>query len=220
MRKSGGTFSNPRASISLGADCRVNSDATSDARLVEAALAGDDNAFGDLVTRYQDRLFNTLVHCLGSPDDAEDAVQDALLQAYAKLASFRGASQFYTWLYRIAMNVGLTQLRRRKPVASLDHAKEALGEEPPAADDGPEQRLLADERVAHVQAALADLGDQHRQILVLREIEGFSYEEIAEVLDLPVGTVRSRLFRARGQIKDRLAPTWDESPSMESHETE
>lgn len=188
----------------------MNQDEPRDAQLVEAALAGDRNAFGDLVARYQDRLFNTLLRVVGSHEDAADAAQDAFVQAFTKLDSFRGESQFYTWLYRIAMNVALSRQRRRRPTASVDHVKESVGDEPLDAGEGPEETVLSQERVEHVQAALSNLGDEHRQILVLREIEGFAYEEIASILDLPVGTVRSRIFRARVQLKEKLASLWGE----------
>lgn len=176
-----------------------------DADLVQAALAGNREAFGQLVTRHQDRLFNSLVRITGSYDDAADVLQDAFLQAFLKLQSFRGASKFSTWLYRVAMNVAFSKQRRRRTTVSLDQTKESLGAEPACLDDRPEEAMLSRERVEQVQAALADLGDEHRQILVLREIDGFAYEEIAEILDLPVGTVRSRIFRARGQLKEKLA---------------
>jgi RNA polymerase sigma-70 factor (ECF subfamily) len=192
----------------------VNDQDPRDAQLVEAALAGDRDAFGDLVQRYQDRLFNTLLRVVGSHEDAADAVQDAFVQAYTKLESFRGASQFYTWLYRIAMNMALSRQRRRRPAASVEHAKEVAGEEPLDAAEGPEETVLSQERVEHVQAALDDLGEQHRKILVLREIEGCSYEAIAEILELPVGTVRSRLFRARVQLKERLTGVWGQEAGM------
>ena len=186
----------------------MNDDAPRDAQLVEAALAGDRDAFGNLVTRYQDRLFNSLLRMVGSHEDAADAVQDAFVQAYTKLDSYRGAAQFYTWLYRIAMNVALSRQRRRRPMASIDHAKETVGEEPLDAAEGPEDVVLSQERVKHVQSALAGLGDEHKRILVLRAIEGFAYEEIADILDLPVGTVRSRIFRARVQLKEKLTSLW------------
>jgi RNA polymerase sigma-70 factor (ECF subfamily) len=187
----------------------VNDDAPGDAdrleaNLVEAALAGNSDAFGKLVTRYQDRLFNSLAHVLRSREDAEDAAQDAFLQAFIKLESFRGASRFYTWLYRIALNVALSMRRRKRPIVSVDVAKEKAGSEPIDEALGPEGIVLAQERKEHVQAALGDLGDDHRTILVLRDIEGFAYEEIAEILDLPVGTVRSRIFRGRMQMKEKL----------------
>jgi RNA polymerase sigma-70 factor (ECF subfamily) len=182
----------------------VNDQSSSDALLVEAALAGDRDAFGQLVERYQDRLFNTLLRIAGSHEDAADAVQDAFVQAYVKLDSFRGAAQFYTWLYRIAMNVVLSRRRRRRPEASVEAAKERVGDEPVDAASGPDEKLLSRERAQQVQSALDDLGTDHRKILVLREIEGCSYEAIAEILELPVGTVRSRLFRARLQLKEKL----------------
>jgi RNA polymerase sigma-70 factor (ECF subfamily) len=188
-----------------------------DAQLVAAAQGGDRDAFGDLVLRYQDRLFNTLLRIAGSHEDAADAAQDAFVQAYAKLDSFRGDAQFFTWLYRIAMNVALTRRRRRRPVASLDAAKSTAGEEPMDAAAGPDHQLLTDERSVQIHSALADLGEQHRKILMLRELEGCSYETIAEILEMPVGTVRSRLFRARLQLRDKLRTLWgdDLSPSLE-----
>jgi RNA polymerase sigma-70 factor (ECF subfamily) len=182
----------------------VNHPAAGDAHLVEAALAGDRGAFGDLVLRYQDRLFNSLFRMVGSREDAADAVQDAFVQAYVKLESFRGASQFYTWLYRIAMNVALSRRRRRRPTTSIDAVKENVGDEPTDAAAGPEGVLASQEMIEQVQVALAALGEEHRQILVLREIDGCAYEDIAQILDLPVGTVRSRLFRARVQLKEKL----------------
>lgn len=177
-----------------------------DASLIAATLAGDTAAFGRLVQLYQDRLYNSLLRVLGSADDAADIVQDAFVQAYVKLDSFRGGSAFYTWLYRIAFNLAMSHLRRGHKEASLDQMKSLLGSEPadgqPTADAG----VLQQERADLVHAALAELSIEHRQILVLREIEGCRYDEIAEVLELPVGTVRSRLFRARLEMRDLLTP--------------
>ena len=175
-----------------------------DAQLVQATLGGDRQAFGFLVHRYQDRLFNTLVRLTGSRHDASDLVQDAFIQAMVKLDTFRGDARFYTWLYRIAMNLSFSQRRKRRPVASVDVAKQRVGEEPVDQGQGPEQDLLQVERAQLVQQALLRVGDQHRQILVLREMENCSYDQIGEILSLPVGTVRSRLFRARLQLKEQL----------------
>ena len=175
-----------------------------DARLVQATLSGERQAFGVLVQRYQDRLFNTLLRFTGSRHDASDLVQDAFIQALVKLDTFRGDARFYTWLYRIAMNLSLSQRRKRRPIASVDVAKDRVGEEPMDGGQGPEQELLQIERAQLVQQALLLVGDEHRQILVLREMESCSYDQIGEILDLPVGTVRSRLFRARVQLKQRL----------------
>lgn len=176
----------------------------SDTTLVQAALGGDKCAYGDLVERYQERIFNTLVRVLGSRDDARDVTQDAFVQALLKLESFRGDAQFYTWLYRIAMNLALSQRRRRKPTESLDAVKENLGTEPTVQQPTAAQQLIQRERAEQLQAALLQLSDEHRQILVLREMEGFDYVAIGEILEMPVGTVRSRLFRARLQLKQQL----------------
>ncbi len=177
-----------------------------DASLIAATLGGDTAAFGHLVQRYQDRLFNSLLRLLGSADDAADIVQDAFVQAYTKLESFRGGSQFYTWLYRIALNLAMSHLRRQRKKSSLDEMKTLLGEEPTDGQALPDANIMERERAELVHSALSELSADHRQILVLREIEGFSYEEIAEILDTPVGTVRSRLFRARLEMRDLLTP--------------
>lgn len=112
-----------------------------DDRLIDETLAGKSASFGQLVQKYQDRLFNTLVHVTGSPDDALDIVQDAFVQAFVKLESFRGRSAFYTWLYRIAFNVAATQRRRRRPVTSVDQARREGGDEPADPNHGPLENL-------------------------------------------------------------------------------
>jgi RNA polymerase sigma-70 factor (ECF subfamily) len=175
-----------------------------DASLIDAAVRGDSAAFGQLVTRYQDRLYNSLVHVVGSTDGALDVTQDALVQAYVKLDTFQGASGFYTWLYRIAFNLAISRRRRQRPTVSVDHAREVLGHEPVDRAAGPGDHLEAQERACQVRQAMAALSDEHRSILVLREVDGCAYEEIAEILDLPVGTIRSRLHRARVQLRDLL----------------
>jgi RNA polymerase sigma-70 factor, ECF subfamily len=177
-----------------------------DASLIAATLAGDNAAFGRLVGLYQDRLYNSLLRVVGSAEDAGDIVQDAFVQAFVKLSSFRGSSAFYTWLYRIALNLAMSRARRERKVASLDGMKSDWGGEPTDGRPMPEANLEQRESVELVHAALAELSDEYRTILVLREIDGCRYDEIAEILDLPVGTVRSRLFRARLQLRDQLAP--------------
>src|SRR5262249_9755469 len=148
----------------------------------------------------------SLLRVLGSAETAADIAQDAFVQAYVKLDSFRGGSAFYTWLYRIAFNLAMSQRRREHREASLDQMKSLIGAEPmdgvPTDDAGVPQQ----ERADVVPSARAELTFEHRQILVLREIDGCRYDEIAEILDLPVGTVRSRLFRARLEMRDLLAP--------------
>jgi RNA polymerase sigma-70 factor (ECF subfamily) len=181
-----------------------------DAPLIEATLAGDSAAFGQLVGRYQDRLYNSLFRVLGSAEDARDIVQDAFVQAYLKLKTFRGSSAFYTWLYRIAFNLAMSHARKARPTVSLDWQKAGHGAEPVDGQPGPDAGLAHRERVELVHAALAGLSAEYRQILVLRELEGCRYDEIAEILELPAGTVRSRLFRARVQLRDQLAPSMRE----------
>ncbi len=175
-----------------------------DAHLIEQTLAGRSAAFGQLVTKYQDRLYNTLVHVAGNAEDARDVVQEALVQAFVKLDSFQGASAFYTWLYRIAFNVAISHRRRRRPAVSVEHAREVGGEEPIDTTEAPTERLEREERARQVHQALGQLSEEHRDVLVLREMEGFCYETIAQVLELPIGTVRSRLHRARLQLHEQL----------------
>jgi len=181
-----------------------------DAHLIDEALAGKSTAFGELVSRYQDRLYNTIVHVTGSSDDAYDVVQEAFVQAYVKLETFHRESAFFTWLYRIAFNAAISRRRRDKPVQSVEQARETSGEEPVSHHAGPAGRMEREERVVQVQRALATLSDEHRSVLVLREMEGCDYETIAAMLDLPVGTVRSRLHRARMQLREELKETLQE----------
>ncbi len=184
-----------------------------DAQLIDEALAGNSASFGRLVTKYQDRLYNTLVHVVGSADEAYDVVQDAFVQAFVKLSSFHRDSAFYTWLYRIAFNAAISRRRRKKPTGSLDQAREIAGQEPLARGDGPTDRLDRLERVQQVRSAIANLAEEFRAVLVLREIDGCCYETIAEMLDIPVGTVRSRLHRARLDLREQLKEVLHEDVS-------
>lgn len=184
-----------------------------DAQLIEMALDGNAAAFGQLVGRYQDRLFNTMVHVAGSVEDARDVVQDAFVQAFIKLESFKQASAFYTWLYRIAFNIAASRRRRQRITVSIDHVRDNVGLEPASTTDPPGARLEQQERAAQVQAALGRLSEDQRTVLVLREVEGHCYETIAEMLDVPVGTVRSRLFRARMQLREELKQVLQEDLS-------
>ncbi|MGD9128281.1 MAG: sigma-70 family RNA polymerase sigma factor [Planctomycetia bacterium] len=173
--------------------------------LIDAALAGDRAAFGQLVRTHQDRLFTTMVYVTGSSEDAKDVVQEAFLRAYTGLESFRRDSAFYTWLYRIAFRAAISLHRKKKPMASIERAHEMIGEDPVATEDTqPDCQALSNERVEMVQTAITQLEDEYRSVIVLREIDGRSYDEIADVLDIPIGTVRSRLHRGRLQLRDRL----------------
>lgn len=184
-----------------------------DAQLIEQTLAGQPAAFGELVRRYQDRLYNMVAHTIGCAVEAEDVVQDTFVQAYTKLASFRQDSHFYTWLYRIAVNSAISRRRKKRPVLSVDQQQETIGSEPMDSGESPGDRLEREERADQLHTALDQLNEEHRAILVLREMEGFCYEEIADILEMPIGTVRSRLHRARSHLRDQLEPMLFESPA-------
>lgn len=181
----------------------------SESDLVDRALGGDSAAFGELVCRHQDRLHNGLLHLCGSPDDALDIAQEAFVKAYLKLGTFRRNSAFYTWLYRIAFNLLMTERRGRRRPLSLDE-RQSTGNDPVDCETNPMTELLRQDRVQSVKSAMADLGEDHRHVLVLREIEGCDYETIAELLDVPLGTVRSRLHRARLELRERLREVVEE----------
>ena len=178
-----------------------------DRRLIAASLRGDTAAFGELVRRYQDRLYNTVYRLLDNAEDAQDVVQDVFLSAYQSLHGFKGDSQLFTWLYRIAVNTAISHKRKRRQGLSLDVGRNgAGGVEPPDTSDAsrPGHALEQQEEERRVQNALNRLSPEHRAVLVLKEIEGQKYEVIAEVLGVPIGTVRSRLHRARGELRELL----------------
>ena len=180
---------------------------SSDLQLIDATLSGDTRAFDELLRRYQDRLVHSLELALGSRDDALDVAQQAFLLAWTKLSSFRREAGFYSWLYRIARNVANSGIRRPQiSSGSLDHLHEAAGFEPADAHSGtaPEYAMLQAEQIQMIQTALQEIAEEFRQPLVLKEIDGFSYEEIARIIDIPLGTVRSRIFRARQELIAKL----------------
>jgi RNA polymerase sigma-70 factor (ECF subfamily) len=179
--------------------------------LIQSALAGNNGSFEVLVVRYQDRLYTAMISVVGNADEAEDVVQEAFIQAYLKLDTFQQNSRFFTWLYRIAFNFALAKRRKKKGNVSLDESRESVGMDPEFEGDAPDVRMSRCEDVALVHRALAMLTDDHRSILVLREMEDMAYEEIADVLTISIGTVRSRLNRARLALKSQLEkfPEWN-----------
>jgi RNA polymerase sigma-70 factor (ECF subfamily) len=185
-----------------------------DDHLIDQTLRGQTEAFGQLVLKYQDRLFNTVFHLVGHAEDARDIVQEALVQAFLKLESFEHRGEFYTWLYRIAFNVAVTH-RRRRTMAPMDQAREANLTDPSA--DGPVERLERKQLCGQVRQALAQLPADHRAVLVLREIDGCDYATIAEILALPVGTVRSRLHRGRLQLREALTAVLASTEEVGEH---
>jgi|GEM_PF-130354 len=174
-----------------------------DAVLIEACLTGRTEAFGTLVLRYQDRLYSSLVYLLGNTDDAREVSQETFMQAFLKIDKFRGESQFYTWLYRIARNVAISQRRRHKPTLPLDEVCQG-GFEIADGTDGPVERLKKVESRRSVYRAIDRLSDEHREVIVLREFDQLDYATIGEILRIPVGTVRSRIARARESLKREL----------------
>jgi RNA polymerase sigma-70 factor (ECF subfamily) len=179
---------------------------TDDRRLIAESVAGNVPAFGVLVRRYQDRLFNAVLRVVDNAEDAADVVQDAFLNAYQSLNSFKGDSEFFTWLYRIAFNAAISLRRKRKAVLSFDGAGDDKMAEPADHSDyaSPELALSRSEEDALVLAGLERLSPDHRAVLVLKDMEGRRYEDIAQILDLPIGTVRSRLHRGRLELREIL----------------
>ncbi len=181
---------------------------TSDQTLIDHCLAGRREAFGLLVERYQNRLFHSLVHLLGSTEDAQDAAQEAFVNAFEKLGSFRGQSQFYSWLFRIAYNTAVSSKRKlRRMSVSLEARRDASGLEPSDGNPTSEPSYAMDvsDRQRLVQQALSELGEEFRMALVLKEMDGMSYEEIADIVKVPLGTVRSRIHRARLELREKLS---------------
>ncbi|MCS7167497.1 MAG: sigma-70 family RNA polymerase sigma factor [Gemmatales bacterium] len=190
--------------------------ATDDRTLIRRCLQGRIDAFGELVRRYQDRLYNAVYRFLGNAEDARDVVQEAFLSAFRSLRYFRGGAQFFTWLYRIAINHAVDWKRRCKPMRTLSEVNEERNSVEPADPsllahpDWQLQRLEEDERL---QQALSQLSDEYRMVLILRDMDELSYEEIADVLNIPLGTVRSRLHRARLELRRLLEQMEKDSPS-------
>jgi RNA polymerase sigma-70 factor (ECF subfamily) len=175
---------------------------TDDLSLIAECRAGRTDAFGPLVARYQDRLYPTAIRLTGGADDALDLLQDTFLRAYQKLGGFRGDSSFLTWVYRIMVNLARTERRKRRP---RPLRAELTGDAPDTSDaSDPSTHLERAEREALVQGALDLLSADHRVVVVMKEFDGLRYEEIAAALDVPIGTVRSRLHRARSELKDAL----------------
>lgn len=189
----------------------------SDAVLVQRTVAGDQRAYGLLVLKYQRRIQRLIGRMVRDVDLVEDICQETFIRAYRALHQFRGDAQFYTWLYRIAVNTAkkfLLELKNDPTVSesflvNQDDDETSWKKNEPIADEGPESILAAKEIASVVNAAMDDLPADLRQAVVLREIEGLSYEEIAAAMDCPVGTVRSRIFRAREAISARVRPLLD-----------
>ena len=176
-----------------------------DLELVRRSQAGETEAFGQLITKYRTKIFAMVCGMVSNEHDARDLAQEAFLKAWQSIGRFEGRSSFYTWLYRIAINVTIYSLRRK---SSLEERE--LNDDIPSSLPGPGvncQRLEIRERV---DSALAKLSPEHRAVVVLKELEGLQYHEIAEVLNLSIGTVMSRLFYARKHLQTLLRPTYSQ----------
>ena len=192
-----------------------------DVALLRQAQAGDRGAYGQIVLMYQDRLYNAVVRLVGDREEARELTQEAFTRGLEKLDSFRGDAAPYTWLFRIAVNLAISQLRKvqRQRTFSLDRPAGRNGQHGSSDDDAggmidrvtrdrgelsPPQRAENRERDEAVLTALGRLDAEYRAVLVMRDIEGFDYQQMADVLGLPLGTLKSRLFRARLALRDEL----------------
>ena len=189
-----------------------------DLALVKRVQSGDNTAFDLLVRKYQHRIGSVVSRYIPDHAECQDVVQDAFIRAYRALPGFRGEAQFYTWLYRIAVNTAKKALVDMKRDPTVPEAALRSGDDDdetyrpgnePISDESPDTILAAKEIAAAVNAAMDALPTELRQAVTLREIEGLSYEEIAEVMNCPIGTVRSRIFRAREAISARVKPLLD-----------
>ncbi len=193
----------------------IRSSEIEDAELVARTRGGHREAFSELVRRHHERIFQTVYALVGNRDDADDLVQDVFLKAYCSLSSFQGQSQFYTWLYRIGVNCCLDWMKSRNRRKNLlqekteRHEPEKAFSHPEASD----RRVLRRELQEILEEALATLPPEYRSAVVLREIDGLSYDEIASVLGCSDGTVKSRLFRARARLRTVLEKPYRELSS-------
>ena len=212
-------------SVTAGADPGARPDSLRpDGALLQKAQAGDRGAYGQLVVLYQDRLYNAVLRLVGDREEARELTQEAFMRGLQKIDSFRGDASPYTWLFRIAVNLAISHLRKvhRVRVFSLDrpgsggagrNGRYAADDQAASlvdriardrAEQAPPERMEGRERDQAVLSALGRLDAEYRAVLVMRDIEGFDYQQMADVLGLPLGTLKSRLFRARLALRDEL----------------
>ena len=183
------------------------SDADADALLVREAQGGSRVAFDMLVLKYQRRVERLLSRSVRDPADVADLCQETFLAAYRALPAFRGEAAFYTWIYRIAINAAKRHRARQRPTESLDDEAGTFGTDATPSDDATPEALLAGRQLAReLDDAVAALAEDQRRALLLREVDGLSYDEIGDLMGCPPGTVRSRIFRAREAVAARLRP--------------
>jgi RNA polymerase sigma-70 factor, ECF subfamily len=183
-----------------------------DDAIVERARAGDRAAFQTLFEKYHRRAFAIAIGVVKRPEDALDVVQDAFIKVHKHIGNFQGSSSFYTWLYRIVMNLAIDHIRKARKVTEWGdevQREDDAGDGtlvPHMPDENPSKAAIRRELSGKIHAALETLPEYHRAVIVLREVEGMSYEEMAQVLDVPKGTIMSRLFHARRKLQEQLQP--------------
>jgi len=186
-----------------------------DAHVIRRFLSGDNRAYEELVYRYQRRIYNVALRFLRVPEEAEEVTQEIFVKVYKSLRNFRGDAKFSTWLHMVAIN----HCKNRLKYLKRRHYFDSQSVDPPPADSedapqkqyvsdnpGPSEQLQSAEVQMAVRRAIDQLGDEHRQVIILRDLQGFSYEEIAEITKQAVGTVKSRIHRARLELADKLRP--------------
>ncbi len=180
-----------------------------DEALIERARAGESEALEQLLERHERNIYHIALRTLGNHDDAMDMAQEAIIKIVRSIRGFKRDSTFKVWAYRITMNTCLDELRKRKTI-SLDSYLEASGKEISDPAEAPEERLMRADLKAALEKAIADLPEEYRAALVLRDISGLSYQEVSEALNISLGTVKSRINRARNILKDKLPAQLEE----------
>lgn len=206
-----------------GQSSSTGREAVDDRDLVEAARRGDREAFRTLFERYHRRAYALAFGVVRHPDDALDVVQDAFIKAHKYLDKFEGNSSFYTWLYRIVMNLAIDHIRKHRRVRPVELDEQRLADD--GADEGllpkllgsnPGRALMDKEIRGRIDAALGELSENHRAVLVMRELEGLSYEEMAQAMGCSKGTIMSRLFHARKNMQRQLVDLVDHAPANDA----
>ena len=211
----------PPAPGTLSPEVTGGGGTSAELELIRKAQAGDRGAYGRLVMLYQDRLYNAIVRMVGDREESRELAQETFTRGLDKIDGFRGDASPYTWLFRIATNLCISRLRKiqRRRTFSLEGADARSGRDnndeqssslldrvKPDPSLGPDEELERRERCQHVVEALGRLDPEYRAVLVMRDVEGFDYQQMADVLGLPLGTLKSRLFRARVARRDELKP--------------
>lgn len=174
-------------------------------KLIQRAAKGDAAAFNELLGQHERRMYAVCLRMCGNREDAQDCLQEAMLRVYRAISGFKGQSSFSTWVYRVTMNACLDELRRKKnkPSASLDGLLDA-GWSPADESDTPEKHAMNSERRKLIRQTISELPEDMRSAVVLRDIQGFSYDEIARMLDISVGTIKSRISRGREKLREKF----------------